>query len=170
MPQDTAAQDIIDEIIRREGGFVDHPHDRGGATNYGITEQTLAVWRDGPVTDDDVRNLTEEEAREIYAAQYISRPGYDRLPEPLRSFMVDSAVQHGPARATRWLQGAVDVKQDGVIGPMTLHAYSIRDPWHVYLGVLRRRLKFYGDIIAGNETQRVFAAGWFRRVAEAITV
>lgn len=162
------AEELIDEILRREGGFVDNPHDRGGATNYGITEDTLARWRGEPVTTEDVRALTKEEARDIYRHDYIVAPGYDHLSGPLGRFLVDSAVQHGPGRATRWLQGALDCKQDGVIGPKTLAAYNRSDHWRVYANVISRRLKYYGDIIAGNETQRVFAAGWFRRVADAI--
>lgn len=164
-----SAQDIIDEIVRREGGYVDNPNDRGGPTNYGITQDTLSSWRGHPVTAEDVQALSEDEARNIYSARYYTGPNYDHLAEPLRSFMVDSAVQHGPGRASRWLQLALGVTTDGVIGPQTLAAYDrADDPGRILLRVVKRRLKFYGDIIAGNETQRVFAAGWFRRVADAI--
>lgn len=57
---------------------------------------------------------------------------------------------------------------DGVIGPKTLTAYERNSVDRTLRRVIASRAKFYGDIIAGNETQRVFAAGWFRRLAEAV--
>ena len=59
---------ILDEIIRREGGYVNHPADRGGPTNFGITAQTLGSWRKlgRPATTAEVRALTEAEARAVY--------------------------------------------------------------------------------------------------------
>jgi lysozyme family protein len=63
-----AIDTILDEIIRREGGYVNHPADRGGPTKYGITAQTLGRWRklDRPATATEVKALTETEARAIY--------------------------------------------------------------------------------------------------------
>lgn len=162
-------EDIISDILRREGGYVDNPHDRGGPTKYGITQGTLARYSEKAVTAEDVEALTPDIARKIYREEYIEAPGYANLDdESLQSLMVDSAVQHGPARATAWLQKTLGVTADGVIGPITMEAYRDSNPCHVYLGVLKRRLKFYGDIIAGNETQRMFSAGWFRRVSDVI--
>ena len=65
---------ILDEIIRREGGYVNHPADRGGPTNFGITAQTLGSWRKlgRPATAAEVQALTETEARAIYRQQYIT--------------------------------------------------------------------------------------------------
>ena len=71
--------DIIGEIIKREGGFVDHPSDRGGPTKFGITLRTLRAWRGQPVTREDVRTLTKAEARQIYAERYIQSPKIDQI-------------------------------------------------------------------------------------------
>ena len=64
--------DIIAAIIRREGGFVDHAADRGGPTKYGITLAVLAAWRGKAVYGADVQALTQEEARRIYQAHYLT--------------------------------------------------------------------------------------------------
>jgi lysozyme family protein len=56
-------------ILASEGGYVDHKDDPGGATNMGITFNTLKAWRGKPVTKQDVRNLTKKEALDIYEAQ-----------------------------------------------------------------------------------------------------
>src|SRR5690606_13690489 len=69
-----AIDTILDEIIRREGGYVNHPADRGGPTNFGITAQTLGSWRKlgRPATAAEVQALKEPEARAIYRQQYIT--------------------------------------------------------------------------------------------------
>jgi lysozyme family protein len=87
--------EIIDALIRREGGFVDHKDDKGKATKYGITQATLAEWLGRPASVDDVKALTEHEAREIYREEYITRPGFLGIEnEAVRALAVDCAVNH----------------------------------------------------------------------------
>jgi lysozyme family protein len=113
------ADELIADILEREGGFVDHPHDRGGPTKFGITKGTLYRWRQRPVTTADVRGLAIDEARDIYRAEYIEGPGFDALPEPLRAHVVDFGVNAGTVQAVRTLQRVVGVKPDGVLGTVT---------------------------------------------------
>ena len=161
--------DLIDDILRREGGFVDHPADRGGPTKYGITQATLANHRGRPVNVDDVRNLTETEAREIYEKLYLRQPKFDRIEyRPLQALLLDCAVNHGPVRATMWLQQAAGVLDDGVIGPVTLEAVHKMDGGLLYRRVLARRCRFYGRLVTRDPGQAAFAAGWAARVAEFI--
>lgn len=163
------SQQIIDAIIRREGGFVNHAADRGGATNYGITQQTLAEYRGHPVSVDDVRNLTADEARRIYADRYITRPSFDRIAHPaMMGLAVDCAVNHGPDRAARWLQQAAGVAVDGAVGPVTLAAVNGADGAYLYRHVLAERCRFYGSLVTRDPSQAAFAAGWAVRLAEFI--
>ncbi len=160
---------IIDAILRREGGFVDHPADQGGPTKYGITQRTLKQYRGRPVTVGDLRALGESEARLIYQRLYISGPGFDRISgQRLRALVIDCAVNHGPSRATRWLQAAVGTRVDGVFGPLTLAAANAAEEETLYKRVLAQRCRFYGQIIARDPSQAAFAAGWAARLAEFI--
>lgn len=162
-------KDLIDDILRREGGFVDHPDDRGGATNFGITQDTLAQWRGRPVSVDEVRTLTPDEAAEIYAARYVLNPRFDGIEhDDLAALVVDCGVNHGPARAARWLQSAAGVAVDGMVGPVTLGAVNQQDGATLYRAVLAERCRFYGRLITRDPSQAVFAAGWANRVAEFI--
>lgn len=163
------ADRVIDDILRREGGYVDHPADRGGPTKYGITQATLAAWRGRAVTAVDVQALTQDEAREIYAEEYIRKPGFDRVNgERLSAFLVDSAVNHGPATAAKFLQRALGVSADGVIGPATRSALYNSDPVRIFHRALAERAKFYGRLITDDPSQAPFAAGWMNRLAEFI--
>ena len=77
--------EIMQTVLKWEGGFVNHPHDPGGATNYGITHEVLAQWRGvASVTPKEVENLTREEAIEIFRHRYWTKIYGERLPPPNR--------------------------------------------------------------------------------------
>jgi lysozyme family protein len=165
---------VIDDLIRREGDrYTNRPNDRGGPTKYGITQKTLAEYRGHPVTPEDVAALEETEARAIYSLLYIERPKFNLLSDPLSEFMIDSGVQHGTRRVSRWLQSAASLPQgqrDGVIGNVTLAAVHQAGEAAVYRRVLARRCQFYGRIITNDPTQSEYAAGWANRLAEFIEI
>ena len=89
---------IIDAILRAEQGYVDHPDDRGGPTNHGIT---LAVARANGY-DGDMRDLPVSLAREIYRRRYIVAPAFDKVAAinaEIAAELIDTGVNMGPARA-----------------------------------------------------------------------
>jgi lysozyme family protein len=161
--------EIIDHILIREGGYVDHPADKGGPTNHGITQATLSQWRGKVVSVDDVRNLSRDEAKRIYRKRYIEDPGYLAIAsDQVRSLVVDCAVNHGVARATKLLQQAAHVFPDGKLGPVTVAAVNRMTPAALYRRVCAQRARLYGEIITKNPSQAVFAAGWMNRLAEFV--
>lgn len=161
--------EIIDRILIREGGYVDHPADRGGPTNHGITQETLSNWRKRPASVDDVRNLSRPEAKQIYQRRYVEDPGYLSIQsDPVRALTIDCAVNHGPERATKLLQLAAHVFPDGKFGPLTQAAVNRMTPTALYRRLCAQRARFYGEIITRNPSQAVFAAGWMNRLAEFI--
>ena len=159
-------KEIIDGIIKREGGYVDHPADKGGPTKYGITLATLEAWRGRAVTAEDVAGLGEQEAREIYIGEYLVKPRFNLINNvQLRVFALDSAVQHGPVRVVRWLQEIAGVPVDGILGPVSLKAINRLDSGVLYRKMVAERCRFYGRIITKDPTQAFFAAGWANRIA-----
>jgi lysozyme family protein len=159
--------DVIDDIIRREGGYVDNQADRGGPTKYGITQATLAQWRGRPVTAKDVEELTVDEARRIYRTLYIDKPGFAPLPEPLRGLVVDTAVHSGVKTAVRLLQKALGgILVDGVLGHETFAAVQDANPSWLYRKMLAERIRYLGDVIVARPANATFAKGWMARVAE----
>jgi lysozyme family protein len=161
--------EIVDEVIEREGGYVDNPADRGGPTKYGITLATLAAWRGASVDADDVAALSVTEARAIYANRYIRVPGFNLLTDPtLRAVVVDAGVHSGPARAVRWLQEALRVPVDGILGPVTVHAANATDGRRTAIRLCCARVRFLGRLVTDDPKQSVFAAGWLARVATIV--
>lgn len=163
--------DIISEIIRREGGYVNHPADKGGPTKYGITQATLSGWRGRAATAAEVEALTEMEARTIYTDLFVVKPRFGEIGDPrIRELVVDCGVNHGPGNAAKMLQRAAGVPDDGAVGPKTLAAVNAADAWALYLRLLAERIRFYGRIIKRDQTQAVFAEGWLNRAAEFLEV
>ena len=162
---------IIDAILEREGDtYTNHPKDRGGPTKYGITQTTLSAWRGVSVTAKDVKALTEKEARSIYASLYITLPRFDEIGDMrLQELVIDCGVHVGTARATKWLQEAANVEDDGHIGPITLKAVNSGNANVLYKSILDSRTHHYEKIIANDPSQAVFAKGWDKRVAEFVT-
>jgi lysozyme family protein len=160
-------EDILTAIIVNEGGYVDHASDKGGPTHWGITITTLAEHRMHPVTPDDVKALTVEEARAIYRKRYLAPFQGVTNPE-LRGLVVDCAVNHGVGKAAKMLQKAIGVDIDGDVGPATLETLEKQHWKHVYLMLCADRVRLYGAIITADHKQATFALGWARRVAEFI--
>jgi len=148
-------------VFKSEGGYVDHPRDPGGATNMGITFNTLKEWRGTKITKDDVRNLTKTEASAIYRAKYWDAVQGDELPYGFDLVAFDGAVNSGPSRGIRWLQGGVGAIVDGKIGPVTLAAVRNSVP---SMGI-NRACDLRIGFLRGLETFAVFGKGWSERVA-----
>ncbi len=126
-----SVRQIAEDIVAREGGFVNDPDDPGGATNYGVTIGTMRALRrdvdqDGDVDVADVRGLTRAQAVEIFLRHHFERPGLGRLPQEVQASVFDMYVNAG-ANAVKVLQRLLaarggDCAVDGVLGPRTLAA------------------------------------------------
>ncbi len=156
-------EEMLDEVIKREGGFSHFPQDRGGATKFGITQRTLSAWRGEPESAEAVKFITEEEAKAIYRALYYTRPKINSLPPPINSLVFDYAVNSGPQRAIMALQESLGISSDGVIGPATLAAVSTANPRQLTLRVTAQRIRMYVRIAKKDPSQLIFLEGWCAR-------
>ena len=148
----------FDILLKHEGGFSDHAADPGGKTRYGITE---AVAREVGYRG-DMRELPLDLAKRIYKDRYWDAVRAEELPAAIRYAVFDAAVNSGPRQAILWLQRAVGVKDDGIIGPKTLAAVRAADPERLLRRMLAQRLRFMTNLPNWGS----FSRGWARRIAD----
>ena len=146
------------KLLGHEGDFSDHKDDPGGATRFGITE---AVAREVGYRG-DMRELPLDLAKRIYRHEYWEAVRADELPAGIRLVMFDAAVNSGVGQATRWLQRAVGVADDGVIGPRTLAAIGALSADSVRMKLLAQRLRFMASLPGWP----AFGRGWARRICD----
>ncbi|KIA81368.1 hypothetical protein QR66_05235 [Chromobacterium piscinae] len=174
---------IFEGILGREGGYVDHPNDRGGPTRWGITERVARAhgYQGG------MRELPRETARAILEADYWTGPRFDQvaaLSVAVAEELCDTGVNMGPATGAKWLQrwlnvfnqqGSLypDVVADGQIGPRTLAALKTYLAHRGQEGerVLLKALNSsqggrYLELAEARPENQAFVYGWVReRVA-----
>jgi len=147
----------FDLLLKHEGGYSDHAADPGGKTRFGITE---AVAREVGYRG-DMRELPLDLAKRIYKDKYWDTVKAEQLPAGVRYTVFDAAVNSGPGQSVKWLQRALGVKDDGVIGPQTLAAANAANPDALRMRMLGQRLRF----MAGLTNWPAFSRGWAIRIA-----
>ena len=150
-------------VLADEGGYVHDKLDRGGETNFGISQKAYP--------NEDIRGMTLERATEIYLKDYWTPIKGDDLPSGVDYVVFDSAVQHGPKNAGIFLQRALNRMRaglitDGSIGVKTLKAIKAIDGRPLIADILRERDIFYMKIIANDISQERFSRGWANRLAK----
>jgi len=169
-------EEAIPHILKHEGGFVNHPADPGGATNWGISLRFLKTQGllgdydcDGDVDIDDIRIMTEEAAKYVYLTHFWDPNGYDRIEvQDIANKVFDMSVNMGPSRAVKILQESLrdcrqDLKVDGAFGPKTLAATNNANP-SMLLGAMRANQRhYYEGLIRANGKLAAFRKGWLRR-------
>lgn len=144
---------FIDRLLSHEGGYVDNPRDPGGETKWGISKRTYPAL--------NIRELTRDQAIDIYRRDFWERSEADDLPPAVGFQLLDGAVNSGIDQATRWLQRAAGVADDGDIGPVTLAAIKARDPADLVMTFNAERLDFMTRLNGWT----TFGKGWARRIA-----
>ena len=167
MEEDSFGVDaLIDGLIEREGGYVNHPSDPGGRTNLGVTQRTWEAWTGKPASEQEMRGLTRPMVAPLYRKRYWDAVEGDKLPPALALCVFDFGVNAGPSRAIRYLQTMVGAAADGKIGPQTLAAVTGFVHKHGEAEAVKRyqeaRRGYYRSL--GNF--KTFGKGWLRRVAE----
>lgn len=150
----------VNLILKHEGGYVNHPDDPGGETNFGIAKRSYP--------DVDIAKLSENDAKAIYKEDFWDRVKGDDLPAPIALMVFDTAVNMGISRGAKFLQDVVDAKPvDGIIGSGTVaktqEAYAEKGT-ELLDEYAEKRLAYYQEL----STFKTFGKGWTRRVEETL--
>lgn len=152
----------LEAVLRHEGGFVNHPADPGGMTNLGCTKKVWEEWVGHEVDERTMRALTPGDVAPLYKKKYWDKISGDDLPTGIDYFVFDTAINSGPGRAAKFLQGCIGVDMDGALGPKSLAAVKAANQSTLIEDYAKRRLSFLQDLPAWD----TFGKGWNRRVTE----
>lgn len=151
----------FDLLMINEGGYVNNKHDKGGKTNYGVTQTTFNAWnklKGRPMRE--VRDITLEEAKELYHELYWLKFKCDRFPDALSVALFDFCVQSQPPRPTKFLQQCLGVVADGITGNQTIGAAWSKPLKPVIKEYFDKRLAYYMTL----DSWKHFADGWSNRI------
>jgi lysozyme family protein len=158
-------------VLKREGGRVDDPHDRGGRTNQGVTQKVYDAYRAKQgLSEADVWDITPDEVAAIYRTGYWDAVHGDTLAAAspdIALCVFDCAVNSGPGRAIKQLQTALGVTADGQFGSKTEEALLLaaaKGYGRVVRVLLAAREVFFRRIVVGDPSQSRFLKGWLNRV------
>ena len=158
------------KLLRLEGGYVNHPLDRGGPTKYGVI---LSVWQehghdkdgDGDIDAEDIKKLSEGDARYIAKKIFWDYFLADLiLNQSLAEFIVDWGYNSGRKTVAKIVQRLAKVTVDGIVGPQTVTAINCADQELLFNALKIERKVFLNAIVKRRPDQIVFYDGWMNRV------
>ncbi|MEG1728399.1 MAG: glycosyl hydrolase 108 family protein [Bacteroidaceae bacterium] len=161
---------LLPFILKWEGGFVNDPLDKGGATNMGVT---IATWRkvgydkdgDGDIDVTDLKLLTEADVlNRVLKPNYWDRWQADRInSQAVANILVDWVWGSG-ASGIKIPQRLLGLKQDGIVGSVTLTTVNKTDPLVLFNSIKAERKAFLLRIVERDPSQKRFIKGWLNRL------
>lgn len=164
--------EILDDILSKEGGFINHKRDKGGPTNMGITLSTYSEYLGRKVTIEELKVLDKEQAKEIFIRKYFVYPRINTLPTDIQHIMLDTSILFGPKRAISFLQkilnlaGFGPIDMDGILGPQTRQsAITANFEMKELLNnaIVDERILYHKLRVQQDKSQEVFLSGWINR-------
>ena len=150
------------ELLKHEGGYVNHPSDPGGITNLGVTKKTWDEWTGRDNSAEDMKALTPEVVEPLYKNRYWDACRCDELPSGVDYCVFDTAVNSGKVRAIKFLQSVVGTVPDGAIGPITIASANAKGPRLIIEQFCDKREVFWRSLPTFDK----FGKGWLRRGKE----
>lgn len=159
------AKVLIPFILKWEGGFANHPDDKGGATNKGITIATFRHFLGSGKTVGQLKAMTDEQWETIFRKGFWDKFEADKIAnQSVANICVDWAWCSGATTAIKQVQRLLGVAADGVVGNITLGAINNADPEKLFEKIKSARLAFVEAIVKRDASQQVFLKGWLNRI------
>ena len=156
MVNDKRFHNIMEQRVKiNEGGYINHPADRGGETKYGIS----SLW----YPNEDIKNLTRERANMILYRDYWKNTNIYQLPDEFADIVLDDSIVQGQPTAIKNLQRALGVKDDGIIGADTLRSLKNANYKILKQKFIENVKSIEEQYLNNDPSQRVFEKGHKRR-------
>lgn len=148
-------------ILKWEGGFVDDPLDRGGATNKGITIGTFRNFYGKDATVEQLKHITDEQWLHIFKSGYWDKWKADDIEnQSIADIVVDWAWASGTVTSIKQVQKILGVAVDGIVGNDTLTAINIAGQRSLFVKIHNKRIEFVENIVKRDPSQARFLKGW----------
>lgn len=161
---------LLPFILSWEGGYVNDPVDKGGATNMGVT---IATWRnvgydkdgDGDIDVDDLKLLSKDDVlNRVLKPHYWDKWKADQIKsQSVANILVDWVWGSG-ANGIKLPQKLLGLTVDGIVGPKTLAAVNSSDSLVLFNTIKAEREAFLYRIVERDPTQKRFIKGWLNRL------
>lgn len=165
-PASDAFPAALKELLKHEGGYVNHPADPGGRTNLGVTQRVWEAWTGKRANEAIMRSLTPTMVAPLYRKHYWDAVKADDLPAGLALTVFDFGVNAGPGRAIKYLQQLAGVLVDGMMGPVTIAAVRKHVAKHGEPAAIAAYSELRRAYYRSLRTYPTFGKGWLRRVKE----
>lgn len=161
---------LVPFIKKWEGGYVNDPLDKGGATNAGVTMATYRDYRKkkgyAATTIDDLKKMSSVEWQDIFKRLYWDRWKADQIrSQSVANILVDWVWGSG-TWGIKIPQRILGVAQDGIVGPKTMAALNESDPQQLFMKIKQARIQYIDDIIRKTPTNERFRRGWMNRLGD----
>jgi lysozyme family protein len=156
--------DAMKIYLKFEGGKDDDPQDPGGRTNQGVIQREYTAWRRKQgLPNQDVFLMTNAERDAIYWQNYGAKVRFNELPPGIDLVVTDGAINSGPSQAIKWVQRALGLTADGVLGDVTLNRILENDDNDLLIArIIERREAFLRSL----RTFGHFGKGWISRTSQ----
>ncbi|MGG5503240.1 glycoside hydrolase family 108 protein [Myroides odoratimimus] len=161
---------LAPKVAKWEGGYVNDPKDRGGATNMGVT---IATWKqvgydknnDGVINEMDIKLLTHDDFKYVLRKYWDVWQADKIKNQSVADILVDWVWGSGKW-GVRIPQRILGLKEDGIVGPATLKAVNSANQKELFGKIYQEREKFLNNIIKSNPSQNRFINGWMNRLRD----
>ena len=152
------------KLLQLEGGYTNHPEDKGGPTNLGITLKTYREYCGQEKTIKDLQNMSYGTWEKIMKDLYWDRVKGDKIEnQSLAEIVADWCVNSGLTGVMK-VQEILGCKPDGIVGPITLSLINTSDAELLFDRIWKARQQFYINIVKKNPKQKLFMNGWMNRL------
>lgn len=154
-------EQIITNVLKNEGGYINDPTDMGGETNFGISKRSYP--------DVDIKNLTSDQAKTIYKFDFWDKQQYNNIDNIIIAAKIfDLSVNMGASKANILIQRALrsvgrKVNEDGILGIATLNAINVTSSTELLAALRSEAAGYYRSIVASKKEQSKYLNGWLNR-------
>jgi lysozyme family protein len=156
--------DALKFVLEQEGGYSNHPADKGGATNKGIIQSEYNRYRrDKNLSIRSVKDIEDKEVKEIYETQYWDKIRAQYIKAPLGLVLFDTAVNFGVGGCIRRLQKALNLPVTGTWAQNISDVIHTCDAGKVALDICKLRMEWRNYVSQQDPSQKAFLKGWLNR-------